>query len=223
MGKEKTKVEAQSEIANVEAEKCSKIKVEVEEESAKVQKDLDEALPLVEKAKEALKGLNVKDFQTLKALKSPPKDIENVFTCVLHLLCTVDPVVPVDKNGKLKTENNWKTSLIVMANPALLMSTLEGFKEKIDQELVPGNNFKAIRSTISDPNFTPAIIKSKSSCAAGLCDWILNITAYYDVVYSVEPKKAAVRAAQQKLSDANAKKEEMDALVKKLTDELGIL
>jgi hypothetical protein len=32
-----------------------------------------------------------------------------------------------------------------------------------------------------------------------------------------------VRAAQQKLSDANAKKEEMDALVKKLTDELNIL
>lgn len=62
VGKEKTKVEAQSAIANVEAEKCAKIKVEVEEESGKVQKDLDEALPLVEKAKEALRGLNVKDF-----------------------------------------------------------------------------------------------------------------------------------------------------------------
>ena len=46
---------------------------------------------------------------------------------------------------------------------------------------------------------------------------------YYDVVVSVEPKKQAVRSAQMKLSEANAKKEEMDALVKKLTDELGIL
>jgi dynein heavy chain len=159
----------------------------------------------------------------LKALKSPPKDIENVFTCVLHLLCSVDGSVPIDKNGKLKTENNWKTSLTVMANPAQLMSTLEGFKEKIDADLVPANNFKAIRPTISDPNFTPAIIKNKSSCAAGVCDWIQNITAYYDVFVSVEPKKAAVRAAQQKLAEANAKKEEMDALVKKLTDELAIL
>ena len=180
-------------------------------------------MPLVEKAKEALKGLNVKDFQTLKALKSPPKDIENVFLCVLNLLCTVDAAVPVDKNGKLKTENSWKTSLNVMANPANLLATLEGFKEKIDQEVVPANNFKAIRGIISDPNFTPQIMKTKSSCAAGLCDWILNITMYYDVVVSVEPKKQAVRAAQQKLSDANAKKEEMDALVKKLTDELSVL
>jgi hypothetical protein len=50
----------------------------------------------------------------LKALKSPPKDIENVFTCVLHLLSSLDPAIPVDKNGKLKTENNWKTSLALM-------------------------------------------------------------------------------------------------------------
>jgi len=36
---------------------------------------------------------------------------------------------------------------------------------------------------------------SKSSAAAGLCDWIVNITMYYDVVISVEPKKAAVAEA----------------------------
>ncbi len=115
VGKEKTKVEAQSDIANVEAEKCTKIKAEVEAESAQVQKDLDEALPLVEKAKEALKGLNVKDFQMLKALKNPPKDIELVFFCVLNLLATIDPAVPTDKNGKLKTENVWKSALSVQA------------------------------------------------------------------------------------------------------------
>jgi dynein heavy chain len=118
VGVEKEKVEAQSLIASVESEKCNKISVEVTAESESVQKDLDAALPLVEKAKEALRGLNVKDFQTLKALKSPPKDIENTFTCVLHLLSGNEAVVPVDKNGKLKTENNWKTSLQVMNNPA---------------------------------------------------------------------------------------------------------
>jgi hypothetical protein len=66
---------------------------------------------------EALKGLNVKDFSILKALKTPPKGIENVFTCVLHLLCTLDPIIPTDKNGKLKSENNWKIALQMMANP----------------------------------------------------------------------------------------------------------
>lgn len=150
---------------------------------------MDEALPLVERAKEALRGLNVKDFQMLKALKSPPKDIENTFTCVLNLLATIDPIITVDKNGKLKTENNWKLALATMANPQQFLAQLEGFKEKIDLEQVPGQNFKAIRGTLADPNFTPEIIKTKSSAAGGLCDWIRNITMYYDVVVSVEPKK----------------------------------
>jgi dynein heavy chain len=46
---------------------------------------------------------------------------------------------------------------------------------------------------------------------------------YYDVVVTVEPKKAAVRAAQQRLADANAKKAEMDELVAKLNEALAVL
>jgi dynein heavy chain len=62
VGGEKVKVEAENDKAEIEAEKCAKIKVAVEAEMASVQKDLDAALPLVEKAKKALDGLNVKDF-----------------------------------------------------------------------------------------------------------------------------------------------------------------
>jgi len=142
---------------------------------------------------------------------------------VLHLLSGNEAIVPVDKNGKLKTENNWKTSLQVMNNPVQLLSMLEGFKEKIDQDLVNPNNFKQNRAQLADPNFTPAIIRNKSSCAGGLCDWVINITMYYDVVVTVEPKKAAVRAAQQRLADANAKKAEMDELVARLNEALAVL
>jgi dynein heavy chain len=46
---------------------------------------------------------------------------------------------------------------------------------------------------------------------------------YYDVVVTVEPKKAAVRAAQQRLADANAKKAEMDELVGRLNEALAVL
>jgi len=46
---------------------------------------------------------------------------------------------------------------------------------------------------------------------------------YYDVFVSVEPKKIAVRNAEQKLAEANQKKEEMDELVAKLSSELAIL
>ena len=55
-----------------------------------------------------------------------------------------------------------------------------------------------------------------SPAASGLCDWIINITMYYDVVVSVEPKKLAVKEAQETLAAANQKKEEVDALVAEL-------
>jgi len=57
----------------------------------------------------------------LKALKTPPSDIDKTFTCALNLLSGIDPNVPVDKNGKLKTENTWKTALATMAKPADFM------------------------------------------------------------------------------------------------------
>lgn len=141
----------------------------------------------------------------------------------MHLLSGTEPSVPVDKNGKLKTENYWKTALSVMSNPAYLLSALEGFKDKIDQELVSANNFKANRAQLAEPTFTAALIRNKSSCAGGLCDWVINITMYYDVVVTVEPKKLAAKAAQQRLLEANNKKAEMDDLVARLNAALAVL
>lgn len=76
---------------------------------------------------------------------------------------------------------------------------------------------------MADETFTPEYIMKASPAAAGLCDWIVNITCYYDVVVSVEPKKIAVAEAQATLAAANAKKEEVDILVAKLNAELSVL
>lgn len=91
VGVEKAKVEIENAKAEEEAAKCAVIKTNVEAKMKSVQADLDQALPLVEKAKKALEGLNVSHFRDLKALKSPPKDIEKTFTACLHLLCKYHP------------------------------------------------------------------------------------------------------------------------------------
>lgn len=54
IGVEKAKVEIENDKANIEAEKCAKIKKEVDAELAVVQKELDAALPLVQRAEAAL-------------------------------------------------------------------------------------------------------------------------------------------------------------------------
>jgi dynein heavy chain len=76
---------------------------------------------------------------------------------------------------------------------------LTPFKDKVvSLEVVP-HGFKQIRDILKDPEFIPEKIKTKSSAAAGLCDWVINIVSYYDVVVTVEPKKLAVAAAQEAL------------------------
>ena len=223
VGKEKAKVEIENDKAEAEAKNCAEIQSSVDEKLTSVQKDLDEALPLVEKAQSALKGLDIGEFRTMKAYNKPPKEIIQTFLCVLNILASTDKLVPTDKNGKYKSENDWKSALGLMKDPAYLIQLLTDVKEKIDQQQIPNHNFKAIRPIINNEDFTPEVIKSKSGAAAGICDWVKNITMYYDVVESVEPKRKAVREAQEQLRQANEKKAQMDALVEKLNKELAVL
>ena len=223
VGKEKAKVEIENDKAEIEAKNCAEIQISVDLKLNSVKKDLDEALPLVEKAEEALKGLDISEFRTMKAYNKPPKEIIETFLCVLNILASTDKLIPTDKNGKYKSENDWKSALGLMKDPAYLIQLLKDVKEKIDAGQIPTHNFKAIRPIINNEDFTPEVIKSKSGAAAGICDWVRNITMYYDVVVSVEPKRRAVSEAQEQLRAANEKKAQMDALVEKLNKELAIL
>lgn len=141
----------------------------------------------------------------MKSFTSPPKEVGDVFSCVISLMQGIDTNIEVDKKGIAK-DKSWKQALKVMGNPAKLIEGLTGFKELIDKGQVAKANFLAIRPSLADPNFNVENILSKSSAAAGICDWVRNITDYYDVVVGVEPKKQKVREAKQQLADATEKK-----------------
>lgn len=110
-----------------------------------------------------------------------------------------------------------------MGNPQQFLDLLNTLKERIDKDEIPAINFRSNKDTLADETFTPEIIGSKSSCAGGLCDFIQNITAYYYVVISVEPKKLAVAEAKVTLANANEKKATVDALVADLNAKLKVL
>lgn len=46
---------------------------------------------------------------------------------------------------------------------------------------------------------------SKSSAAAGLCSWCLNIVRFYEVFCEVEPKRRALEEANAELAEAQEK------------------
>ncbi|KAL8453322.1 hypothetical protein Emag_001932 [Eimeria magna] len=191
---------------------------------ASCEADLEKAIPLVEQAEAALNTLNKKDFQEAKALNKPPPGVEDITAAVMHLLASVDPLIEasVDKQGKLK-DKSWKGAQKMMNNPEKFLQTLKDFKAVIDDGRVPEQNFKAVEPLLALPHFNREAIQKKSTAAAGLADWVVNIYQYYTVVVSVEPKRRALAVATKQLEEANTKLVVVQDLVAELEAKLGKL
>jgi len=116
--------------------------------------------------------------------------VKETFECVVKLLCGLDPLIPVDKKGRLAEANSWKCVGVLLKNPQKFLDVLKNYKNEIDDKKVPAINFKEIQAKLDDPEFTPEIIMTKSECTGGLCDWVKNIAIYYDVFTNVAPKQA---------------------------------
>jgi len=63
-------------------------------------------------------------------------------------------------------------------------------------------------------------MRKKSQAAGGLCEWIINIIKYYDVVVQVEPKRKSLREAEEQLREADKRKMKAEMLVAELEDRL---
>jgi len=224
VGREKANVQAESDKAGVEAQKCAKIASDVTKQQISCEEDLAKAIPLVKEAESALDVLDKKDFQELKALAKPPGGVDLVCECAMHLQATLDPNIEVDKKGAVK-DNSWKGSVKMMNNPEKFLVNLKEYKLFIDQGQVPPQNVEKARK-IKDgmgDDFSKEGMAKKSGAAAGLCVFIINIIMYYDVVVQVEPKKQALREATETLNAANEKKAQVDALVAELEKKLARL
>merc|ERR1719281_1225346 len=112
-----------------------------------------------------------------------------------------------------------------MNNPEKFLINLKEFKQVIDDSQCPQQNVDAARKVkdAMGEDFTADNMRKKSSAAAGLCEWIINIIMYYDVVIQVEPKKQALREATETLAAANERLGEVKALVAELEAKLAKL
>lgn len=91
-------------------------------------------------------------------------------------------VIEVDKNKKPKNAD-WKSCVKMMGNPQDFLNKLLNFKETVDANLVPGTNVQFVKSNyLNLEYFNYTTMKNKSSAAAGLCEWVINIVKYYDVI-----------------------------------------
>ncbi|XP_075576162.1 dynein axonemal heavy chain 17 isoform X2 [Pelecanus crispus] len=192
VGVETDKVSREKAVADEEELKVQAINTNVAEKQRACESDLAKAEPALVAAQEALNTLNKNNLTELKSFGSPPQAVVNVTAAVMVLTAP---------GGKILKDKSWKAAKVMMGKVDTFLDALK----KFDKEHIPEACIKAFQPYQSDPSFDPEFIMSKSTAAAGLCSWCLNIVRFYEVFCEVEPKRQALEEANAELAEAQEK------------------
>jgi len=73
--------------------------------------------------------------------------------------------------GKIPKDRSWRAAKVMMGRVDQFLDSLINY----DKEHIHPDIIKAIHPYLDDPEFDPEFISSKSSAAAGLCSWVINM------------------------------------------------
>ncbi|OBS73367.1 hypothetical protein A6R68_12044 [Neotoma lepida] len=192
VGVETEKVSKEKAIADEEEIKVEVINKNVTEKQKACETDLAKAEPALLAAQEALDTLNKNNLTELKSFGSPPDAVVNVTAAVMILTAP---------GGKIPKDKSWKAAKIMMGKVDTFLDSLK----KFDKEHIPEACLKAFKPYQGNPTFDPEFIRSKSTAAAGLCSWCINIVRFYEVYCDVAPKRQALEEANAELAEAQDK------------------
>ena len=190
VGQETTVADEQKAVAVKEEEKCSRIAEEVSAFQAECEKDMAAAEPIVQAAIEALNSLDKKSLTELKALASPPPGVEDVTAGVIVLL----------GGGKIPKDLSWGAAKKLMGNIDQFLNVLLSY-DKNNAPVIACDWIE--KNLLTKESFNPTSMKAKSSAAAGMCSWVINIVKYYRIYEVVEPKRQLLAQSNVKLAEAN--------------------
>ena len=201
---ETEKVTNEKMMADEENKKVSEISIEVEKKQIDCANDLAKAEPALAAAQAALDTLDKQNLTEMKSFQNPPSAVLLVTAAVICLLC-------VDRYGKVQKDKSWKAAKIMMGNVDKFLNDLKTY----DKENISEASRKEVQVYLNDKEFDPDFIRTKSSAAAGLCSWVINIIEFYKVYCDVAPKRMALQKANMELQMA---KEKLAAVEKKVAD-----
>ena len=190
---QKAQVEETSAKISVEAAKCNAI-------AADAEADLAEAMPALEKAMAEVDKLDNSSISEVKAYTKPPDAVMMVLGGVMTLMVT-----PTD----------WASAKKKISESDFLRQI-----KSFDKDAVKEGTIKKVKKYTEIPGFDPEVVRKSSGAAAALCTWVLAIELYCTVAKEVEPKRAALKAAEtllaEKMEMLNKAKEQLAAVVAKV-------
>ena len=196
---------ADEKAAEVEAQqtRISKEAAIANEIAADAEKDLNEALPVLEASMQEVNKLSGGDVAEVKRYTNPPLMVERVMAAVQTLFG-----LPTD----------WASAKKKLSEADFLNQV-----KTYDKENIKSKVHQRVKKFVKDPSFVPDIVRGQSHAAAALCSWVRAIDTFADVFAVVEPKKAAAAEAIATLRRKQAQLEEAEATLKAVQDALATL
>lgn len=170
----------QQAVVESDVNAANKVAADVKVIKDDCQADLDEAMPAYESAVKALKTLDKKSVQEMKAFNNPPEMVK--FT--LEAVCILLEVKP-----------DWGEAKKLLSQMDFMEQLQNYDKDNIKPALI-----KKVKKYFDDPRFLPESIKQQSSAAMCLCMWVRAMVMYDKVAKGIEPKKAALKEAEDQLA-----------------------
>uniref|UniRef100_A0AAY4DT71 Dynein heavy chain 11, axonemal n=1 Tax=Denticeps clupeoides TaxID=299321 RepID=A0AAY4DT71_9TELE len=208
IGQQTEKLNQEKSIADAEEQRVAAIQADVTKQQRETEEDLAKAEPALQAANAALNTLNRLNLTELRTFANPPVIVTNVMAAVLVLL---------SPSGRIPKERSWKAAKVVMSKVDDFLQTLMNF----DKEHMSDATVRVVKDEyLSDPEFNPEFVRLKSSAAAGLCSWVINIVHFHEVLCEVELKRLCLSQASADLAEAA---EKLDVIRKKLAELDGSL
>uniref|UniRef100_A0A4W4HCE4 Dynein, axonemal, heavy polypeptide 9 like n=1 Tax=Electrophorus electricus TaxID=8005 RepID=A0A4W4HCE4_ELEEL len=177
-------------VADAEEQKVAAIQAEVTMQQQETEEDLAKVEPALQAAHAALNTLNRLNLTELRTFPNPPMIVVNVLAAVFVLLAP---------DGHIPKDRSWKAAKGVMSKVDDFLQALVNF----DKERIPDATVRVLREEyLSDPDFNPEFVRQKSSAAAGLCAWVINIMRFHEMYCEVEVKRLCLAQANTDLAEA---------------------
>ena len=165
------KMQKERERMRLKKEKADAAAAEARGLEAQAAGDLAVAKPALDAANEAVNCLDKGSMTELKSFTKPPAGVDKVTSALLIMI------------KQEKKDFSWD-------NAKKMMAKVDAFKEKLETykgEDIPEDVVARVTPYINDPEFTYEVMKKKSSAAANLCNWVVNIVKFNGIYKRVKP------------------------------------
>ncbi|XP_042305771.1 dynein axonemal heavy chain 1 isoform X2 [Sceloporus undulatus] len=158
------------------------------------QKDLAEALPALDAALASLRNLNKNDVTEVRAMQRPPVGVKMVIEAVCIMKGVKPKKVAGEKLGS-KIDDYWEPGKGLLQDPGRFLESLF----KYDKDNIADAVIKLIQPYIDSEEFQPSAIAKVSKACTSICQWVRAMHKYHFVAKAVEPKRQALREAEEDL------------------------